>query len=186
MKDIDELKRKWQDITPPQKPAEYEKACNIPSTGKAPRSIKERLMSRLRRMYLAIVGGLMLLPSLGHEFDPPVAFQAFYIVYFLLGAVFNLIQISSLRKADFATMTTIDAIEFVTRFTRRRKQFRLTLIICGAILLTSFFLMALHLDDPWLLAGMAFGAASGLIIGLHINRRFNADLRLLRSYLGEE
>lgn len=186
MKDIDELKHKWQNITPPQKTADDEHVDNIPFTGKAPRSIKDRIMSRMRRLNIAIAGGLLLLPSLGKEFDAPAAFLAFYTTYFILAAVLNMIQRDSLRKADFATMTTIDAIDFLTRFIRRRKQFRLTLIIYGTILLASFFYMALRHDDPWLIASMVIGAALGIIIGLRINNRFNADLRILRSYLGED
>lgn len=187
MKDIDELKSKWQNIIPPQNPADDQQAQSTPSTtGKVPRSIKERLMSRFRRMNIAIAGGLLLLPSLGREFDTPAFFQALYVSYFVLAAMLNMIQRNSLRKADFATMTTIDAIEFITRFIRRRKRFRLTLIIFGTILLTGFFLIALRHDDPWLIVAMTAGAAIGLNIGLHINNRFNADLRLLRSYLGEE
>lgn len=183
MNDLDNLKRKWQkidipadsDILPPRQNGSHE----------VPRSIKERLLRRLYRLMAGIALGIAIAPQFISTFDSPLWFNICYIAYFLLAAVFNFILISKLRKTDFATTTTVDAIAFVKKFITLRNRFRMILICCAVPLISMLLFVLDHENDPMVLVSGIIGTALGTYIGLLTNRRFRKELDLLRDYLGD-
>lgn len=180
MKDIDELKRKWREIEIPAPDA---------SAGKGnfrreiPRSLKERICRMLQRMLLLAAIGLLTAPSFSKNFDAPLWFTICFIGYFTLAAMFNLYQLRMLKHADFSTATTVEAIEFVRRFSITRARCK-TILICLAIpLVVIIICMIDHESEPVSLLGVLVGCVIGSIIGLIINRKFKKNIALMLKYL---
>lgn len=198
MNNIDDLKQIWQklEVATPNSPL-ADTSNNSPyknSTASAkkytdlevPRSVKQRLISRLKRMMIVCIFGVLMLPSLCVNFNTPLWFNICWIAFFVLVASANFSLIRALHHADFATLTTVEAIKFVKNFIRRRQQLRIICCILGvALVLTLIVVIGAH-DEPTLLYGCGAGAIIGLIIGLKINSHFNSDLKLLKKFLGED
>lgn len=183
MKDIDELKRKWREIDIPAPNASIGDG-NIRRT--IPHSIKDRICRMNRRMLLVGTGGLLVVPSLEKAFDAPLWFMIFYGCYFLLAIAFNLIQLRMLRKTDLSTLTTVEAIAFLKRFSTTRSRFR-TIMICLAVpLLVSLLCLIYHKNEPTMLLAAIVGGMMGALLGLRINNRFKKNIAMMRKFLGEE
>lgn len=182
MNSIDELKRKWTDI---DIKADATTPRLNPSAGRIPRSIKQRLISRLWRMIAVVIAGLILTPYLCKLLEAPLWFACVYAGFFLTAGLMNYTLITKLNRFDFATATAVEAIRFVTGFTRLRNIFRCVLMTAAAVIIFCLIFVTNADSDPNLIIAIVCGAAIGLLIGLRINSRFKNDLALLKEWLGD-
>ncbi len=182
MNSIDELKRKWTDI---DINADASTPRLNPSEGRIPRSIKQRLISRLWRMIVVVIVGLLITPNLCKLLETPAWFACVYAGFSIAAGLMNYTLISKLNRFDFATSTAVDAIRFVTGFTRLRNIFRCVLMAAAAVIILCMIFVTKADSDPYLIIAIVCGAAIGVLIGLRINSRFKNDLALLKKWLGD-
>lgn len=183
MKDIDELKRKWREI---EIPAPDAPTGDGKIRREIPRSIKERICRMQRRMLLIAALGLLSAPTMAKALETPLWFLLCFCGYFLLAALFNLYQIRMLNHMDFSSATTIEAIEFVNRFTIVRARCR-TILICMAVpLLITMICLIENENEPEILLGALGGCVIGAVFGILINNKFKHNIALMRKYLGVE
>ena len=95
MNSIDELKRKWTDI---DINADASTPRLNPSEGRIPRSIKQRLISRLWRMIVVVIVGLLITPNLCKLLETPAWFACVYAGFFIAAGLMNYTLISKLNR----------------------------------------------------------------------------------------
>lgn len=183
MNDIDELKREWKEIDIPAPDAPIGNGQNSHAV---PRSIKDRLLRLQKRMLLISACGIICVPGCLNMLQTPTWLAICFCIYFLLAIVINIYQIKMLDKADMATLTTVEAIEFVERYAVTRSRCKALLICLAVPLLIGLLLVLDHESEPGMIYGFIAGAVTGGAIGFIINRKFKKNIALLRRYLGTE
>jgi|GEM_PF-3870027 len=191
--DIEDIKRKWRNIDnlkPTAADAQGPHNATSPKKNgfqpEMPHSIKQRLIARLRRMLLLVAIGVITAPGMIHGMELPMWFGILWIVYFVFAAVFILLQTNFLKKTDFTAITTVEAIRAITTFVRRKQLIRLFMSVFAVALIALLVSFIIGENDPYIFAVIGAAAVAGLAIGLAINARMNADVRLMKKYLGED
>lgn len=182
MTDLDNLKRKWQQIEIPVDTGDI--AARNHADREALRPIKERIIRRFYRITACCVLALILSAEFFKEIESPLWFCIIYLCYFVFAGACNFILIHRIKKTDIYTLPTIDAINAVTGFMRTRNRFRAALICCAVPLLAMMFIFIYHGDEPISLIGGIAGGIAGILIGIIINRRINKEFRLMKERLG--
>jgi len=181
MNDFDDLKRKWKSIDIPNGNGNASDKAHI--RGNTHLTIRERIVKRLKRMISVSMCGILTTPIFSRELNAPAWFITLFILYFVAAAAMNGYLIHTLKRFNFATATTIEAIDFVTGFARLRNRMRTTLICCAVPLLALMLWVIDHGNEPMLLLSAAIGGVIGGILGLLINRRFKQELHLMQRTL---
>lgn len=173
LNDIEQLKRTWHQVN--IRPPHIEKA----------KSLKDRLISRLKRPLFAIAGCITALIPLVRDLHIPLWFTTFYCLFCALAGCFTLAQIKMLKKADFATLPTVDAISFMRRFTIMRQRMKIILISLAVPLIGMLMWFFNSHREPAMLLGALIGALVGGIIGWNMNHRFKRDMQSIEETLGD-
>lgn len=173
---MEELRKKWRSLS-----------IDAPASGGAPGgnrrlplSEKQRVMARFRMLAIVGIAAMVFFMEVNNIFDIPAGVTIAYELFMALAIFINIFQLIQLRQADFAEMTTIEAISFIKRFSRRRSRFKI-LLIAIAIPLLCVFLWFIYLNhdsnfSEGIIAGGVSGGIIGGIIGFLIDRRFRKDL----------
>lgn len=171
--DIEQLRQTWRQVN--IRPPQIEKA----------KSLKERLVSRLKRPLFAMAGCLAALVPLVHDMHIPGWFVAFYCIFCALAGCFTFIQTRMLKRADFSILPTVDAIRFIKRFSIIRQRMK-TILITLAIPLIGMLMWFFdsHKEPPMLFGALA-GALAGGVIGWNMNHRFKRDMQKIEESLGD-
>lgn len=171
--DIEQLKRQWRQVS--IRPPHIEKA----------RSLKDKLIARLKRPFFAIAGCLTGLIPMVRDFHIPIWFIVFYCLFCALAGCFTFIQIRMLKKVDFASISTVEAIGFIQRFTFIRQRMKIILITLAVPLIGTLMWFFNSHREPAMLAGALTGALVGGIIGWNMNYRFKRDMKSIEEVLGD-
>ena len=94
-------------------------------------TVKQRLISRLKRPIFAAGACLASIALLIRDFDIPLWFIVIYCAFVVAAMALTLYQIRLLKNTNFATMTTVEAISFIRRFTIMRQRCKAALLSMG-------------------------------------------------------
>ena len=148
-------------------------------------TVKQRLISRLKRPTFAAGACLASIALLIRDFDIPLWFIVIYCAFVVAAMALTLYQIRLLKNTNFATMTTVEAISFIRRFTIMRQRCKAALLSMGIpIVVVLMWLLDSHKEPALLIGGIA-GAVIGAALGFYMNHRFKKDLRLIEDTLGK-
>lgn len=195
MKDLDQLKQTWQKINITTGDANIDLTEKISATeGKKRKhnrkdaifTVKERMIWQLTRPLYAVIPCLCLIITLFRDFNMPLWYTIIYCGFLVLAAFLSRYQVRRLRNADFTSFTTIEAINFIKRFTIVRQRIKIVLIsLAVPIIVILMWIFESH-NEPDMLLGGLIGAVLGGFIGIHINRRFKKELRKMEEILGTD
>lgn len=182
---IEELRKKWRSLS-----------IEAPSSGgtpgeqhRLPLSQKQRIMMRLKCLSVAGVVFMIYFLTIIDTLMLPLWLTIAYELFMAIAIGVNIYQMRLLGKADFAMMTTVEAISFVKDFTRLRSRCKLYMILIAIPLVIVLLWIIAREHDPALQEGIVIGGISGGIIGgaigFLIDRRFRKDLREMSRILGD-
>lgn len=200
MNNIDDLKRTWQQINveaPEMHDSDRRKTDSRDSDDRIKSyrrlllesesvpTVKQRLISRLKRPIFAAGACLASIAFLIRDFNIPLWFIIIYCAFVVTAIALTLYQIRLLRNTNFATMTTVEAISFVRRFIIIRQRCKSALLSVGIpIVVVLMWLLDSHKEPALLIGGIA-GAVIGAALGFYMNHRFKKDLQLIEDTLGK-
>lgn len=200
MNNIDNLKRTWQQINveaPEMHDSDRRKTDSRDSDDRIKSyrrlllesesvpTVKQRLISRLKRPIFAAGACLASIAFLIRDFNIPLWFIIIYCAFVVTAIALTLYQIRLLRNTNFATMTTVEAISFVRRFIIIRQRCKSALLSVGIpIVVVLMWLLDSHKEPALLIGGIA-GAIIGAVLGFYMNHRFKKDLQLIEDTLGK-
>lgn len=180
--DIEQLRNTWRRLS-------IEAPAPGPRPGgnrRIPHSEKQRVIRRLRTLAIAGCICMVYFILMIRHYHVPIWLTVLYEFFIVMTVGVNIYMLRMLHRADFACMTTVDAISFMKHFIRLRARLKF-MLICMAIPLVVLIIWALDDGtDSGIVIGAAAGAAIGAIVGISIDRRFRKDLKTMSDILGEE
>ncbi len=179
---IEQLRKNWRRLS-----------IEAPAFGGAPESPhhlptseKQRIM---RRLFILAVAGftfMIYLLAIMEHIPFPIWLVISYEVFMLLTITLNLYMFFKLRKTDFATIPTVNAISFIRYFVKLRNRCKIFLIILAVPLISMILWTFYDTGDHSCVIGGIIGGLIGAIIGFYIDRRFRYDLKTMETILGNE
>lgn len=181
MQHIEDLKAKWQaiDLAPD--------AGKTATPLRVPRHATLRINHYLRTTLILCILGLCLSGEFFNILNPAVWFRIYYCSFFAIGIIEMLVLRRKLWQLTPESITVVQAIRGVEKFSILRNRFKI-LNICIAIpLLTAMFIYIFNdisENSYGFRVGGIVGGIAGLALGLWLDYRCRRDLRLMREYLG--
>ena len=184
MSELEDLRKRWRSIS-----------IDAPHTGAgAPesyrriekaRNARQRMLRRYRMMLCIVVLGIANGVTLDILMGMPVWISIYYYLYMALAGVLNAVQMRKLTETDVIALPTVDAIEFIKRFSAMRNRVKIIMLAIGLPLIVLLICALEHENGQQIMFAGIAGAIIGGAIGLMIDRRFRTDLKAMRQFLGE-
>lgn len=179
---IDELRSQWQSLDVDPDRAALHKAVRRIAQRDA-----ESLRSRYYKLCLRMIGmsafGIAVSVPFGRT-APTLMWCSF--AFFILMAVFHIIQAVMAHNLDFGRLSVRRSIEAVCDLERMRVIKRAVGIALGVPLLVYMCIVVSDAYGPYTVYGCVCGAVIGLVIGLIINHNATTLLRRMKEDLGDE
>ena len=184
MSELEDLRKRWRSIS-----------IDAPHTGAgAPesyrriekaRNARQRMLRRYRMMLCIVVLGIANGIAIDFLIDMPVWLPIYFYLYMALAGVLNAMQLRKLTNTDVIALPTVEAIDFIKRFITMRNRTKIVMLSIGIPLIVLLICTLEHEEgQQTMLAGIAGGVIGG-VLGFLIDRRFRADLRAMREFLGD-
>lgn len=179
--DIDTIRARWQQMGKESGPGHTDPRLMIERLrGDRSRSITQRLA--FRYLLLAIIG-IVILPanaiSLHISVGVSLAASLAVAAYGLIAGSGALYFYITLRKSDFVSLPTVEALQRIVRFDTLRSNARLAAILLMIPVLI-WLLYSFYAIDPGIFWGGAVGAVIGAAIGVCVDLRMRRDITALK------